>query len=140
MTPKLLVGSESPLSILVKEVEEKNKFLLEKPYWRLNGWEKQVYLLLQHLRYRTEPRRFEELLTATFEDSPPRYDPVLLRKGMGDPTPEMTSHREDQPQQGQEEEADLPEFLKNSSDKVEESVSMRPSRNLSIIPEIESVI
>ncbi len=41
----------------------------------------------------------------------------------------------------EEEEADdLPDFLKNSIDKVEESVSMKPSRNLSIIPEIESVI
>lgn len=40
----------------------------------------------------------------------------------------------------EEEDDNLPDFLKNSIDKVEESVSMKPSRNLSIIPEIESVI
>ena len=34
--PRLMIGSENPLNILVREVEEKNKFLLEKAFWRLN--------------------------------------------------------------------------------------------------------
>jgi hypothetical protein len=37
-TPKLLVPSDSPLSIMVKEVEEKNKSLIERGYWKLNSF------------------------------------------------------------------------------------------------------
>ena len=35
-SPKLLFSSDSPLSIMVKEVEEKNKPLIERGYWKLN--------------------------------------------------------------------------------------------------------
>ena len=35
-SPKLLIYTDSPLNILVKEVEEKNKFLVESGYWKLN--------------------------------------------------------------------------------------------------------
>jgi tetratricopeptide (TPR) repeat protein len=51
-SPKLLYHTETPLSIMVKEVEEKNKFLLERSYWKLNANEKTIYGLVQDLRYR----------------------------------------------------------------------------------------
>ncbi len=38
MTPKLLTSSDSPLSIMVKEVEEKYKPLIERGYWKLNSY------------------------------------------------------------------------------------------------------
>lgn len=50
--PKILIASESPLSIMVKEVEEKYKGLIERGYWKLNAYEKLVYNIMQSLRYR----------------------------------------------------------------------------------------
>lgn len=29
--------TDNPLNILVKEVEEKNKFMIERGYWKLNA-------------------------------------------------------------------------------------------------------
>lgn len=50
--PKILIACESPLSIMVKEVEEKYKGLIERGYWKLNANEKLVYNIMQNLRYR----------------------------------------------------------------------------------------
>lgn len=41
--PKLMFYTDNPLNILVKEVEEKNKSLIERGYWRLNANEKIIY-------------------------------------------------------------------------------------------------
>jgi hypothetical protein len=37
---------------------------------------------MQSLRYRVEAKKFEELILATFEENTPKFEPVLLRKGM----------------------------------------------------------
>jgi hypothetical protein len=78
----------------------------------------------------------------TFEDNVPKFDTVSIKKGISEPTPEPAQLRQTQEQWKREEEEaeDLPDFLKNSLDQVEqESVVHKPSR-LSIIQEIESVI
>lgn len=56
--PKLLISTDSPLSIMVKEVEEKNKGLIERGYWKLNSNEKLIYNIIQNLRYRLESKKF----------------------------------------------------------------------------------
>lgn len=66
--PRLLAYTDTPLSIMVKDVEEKNKFLIERGYWRLNQNEKVIYGLMQEVRYRLESKKFEEILINTFED------------------------------------------------------------------------
>ena len=35
--PKLMFYTDNPLNILVKEVEEKNKFMIERGFWKLNA-------------------------------------------------------------------------------------------------------
>ena len=50
--PKLMFYTDSPLNIMVKEVEEKNKFLIERGYWKLNANEKIIYQIVQDVRYR----------------------------------------------------------------------------------------
>ncbi len=62
----MLASSESPLSIMVKEVEEKNKGMIERGYWKLNPNERLIYNIVQNLRYRLESKRFEELILSTF--------------------------------------------------------------------------
>lgn len=76
---------------------------------------------------------------STFEDNMLRYEPIHIRKGIveGGGQPVQVKLVSEVSKVGQEEEddpEDLPDFLKNSFDKVEEeSVIYKPSR-LSIIP------
>lgn len=68
---------------------------------------------------------------------------MLIKRGMSESLfEELPQKQVEQSQlvQVSEEQEELPDFLKNSMEKAEESVVARPSRNLSIIQEIESVI
>lgn len=129
-------------------MEEKNKFLLEKGFWRLNPNEKTIYRMVQQIRYKLSTKQFEELLTQTFADSPLPVKTTHIKKGIAaapttSPSPAPNSPLpvgKDRGMKMEEEVEELPDFLKNNSEIVEQSVTMKPNRNLSIIPEIESVI
>lgn len=56
--------------------------MIERPYWKLNANEKNIYNMVQDIRYRLDNKKFEELLMGTFEDSTLKYPVVNLKKGM----------------------------------------------------------
>lgn len=62
-----MISSDSPLSIPLKEVEEKYRGMIERGYWRLNPYEKRIYSLTQAIRYKLESKKFQDVLTKTFE-------------------------------------------------------------------------
>lgn len=43
-----------------------------------------VYTILEQLRYRLEENKFQELLSATFEEEVVKYRPMLLKRGMNE--------------------------------------------------------
>lgn len=79
--------------------------------------------MVQDVRYRLESRKFEELLMSTFEDTVTKYESVHIKKGIyeasNEPSlPKLMSQQSRRVHEEDEESEDLPDFLKNSFDKV----------------------